>query len=72
MIVEGGNGFVLTQRDPAAFAHAVRSAMLLPEAETVSLQVADRYGIEKAAAAMRSLWPPLREPAEAGGSDYGE
>jgi len=66
MIVEGGNGFILGERDAASFAEAVRRAILLPGAEAVSLKMAERYGIDKAAAALRDLWPPLAEPADTG------
>lgn len=63
MIMDGANGFVVGGRDPGVFASSVREAMRLASAEVVSLEVAARYGVEKAAADLRALWPPLGEAA---------
>ncbi len=61
MIREGVNGFVLAERDPEAFARAMRAARELPEAEWASVRAASRYNLRQMAAAFRSLWPPLGE-----------
>ena len=60
LIQEGCNGFVLAQRNPAAFSRAMRSALALTGAESVSVEVASRYSVDKIGAVMREAWPALR------------
>jgi len=68
LIQDGRNGFVLAGRDPRAFARAMQSALALPEAEAVSVDIARRYSVESIGALMRGLWPALRggEPVPQG------
>jgi glycosyltransferase involved in cell wall biosynthesis len=46
MIREGENGFVVRTRDPEAHAEAIRRALLLRDAQRVSVEIASRYGLD--------------------------
>lgn len=59
LIREGHNGFIVRNREPHEFAASVRKAAALPEAETISLEIAKKYSIENLARDLGRVWKPL-------------
>lgn len=67
MIEEGVNGFLVPERDPGAFADAMRAALELPEAEAASVRIATRYSLSRIADEFRALWSPLKQACASDG-----
>ena len=63
MIVEGGNGFVVKQRDPLLFAQSMLKALTLSEADvqSKSLEVASCYALNNLSVDLAELWVPLQK-----------
>lgn len=61
LIVPGSNGFILHNRDPYEFALCMKRSLELPNARSVSRQIAERYDIDSLGKRLIELWPPLRE-----------
>ncbi len=64
LVREGLNGFVVRSRDPEAMVQAMEAALELPSAESVSLEIAERYSLRQMASSFRALWPPLAETTQ--------
>ncbi len=60
MVAEGKNGYILRSRDAREFANAVESALDLRNAEAVSIEIADRYGLAAMGRRLSALWEPMR------------
>lgn len=61
MIVSGRNGFIVENRDPDAFAVAIRQALSLSGVETVSRSTAARYSLSGLARELRARWTALQD-----------
>lgn len=59
MIIEGENGYVVTDRDPDTFAAKVLKALKLSEAYDVSLKIADRYSVRNMKKELNFLWKTI-------------
>jgi len=59
MIVQGQNGFVISNRDPKQFASAAAQALLLEKPNPVSLRIAEKYSLVNLRDDLCRLWQPL-------------
>lgn len=58
MVLDGRNGFVLNERNPTKFAEAIVHALEM-DARSVSLELAQRFSLDRMRADIESVWPPL-------------
>lgn len=65
MVIEGQNGFIVSNRNPYEFAAAVERAVTLPDAGKVSVEIAEKYSMENLAVDIGRIWKPLRPVLEA-------
>jgi len=59
MILQGQNGFVISNRDPEQFASAVAQALVLDKPNPVSLCIAKKYSLVNLRNDLCRLWQPL-------------
>jgi len=59
MIVEGQNGFVVSNRDPGQFASAMARTLVWERPNRVSLAIAKRYSLANLRGDLCRLWHPL-------------
>ena len=59
MILEGLNGYVVCDRNPAVYAEQICRSMELLNATQHSLQLAQRYAVKNLAADLTALWPVI-------------
>ena len=60
MVREGVNGFIIRQRDPYAFELGMEKALQLPDAQEISLAIANKYSLAGLREDMGKVWPALR------------
>ena len=59
MIVEGQNGFIVSNRDTQQFAAAMKQALVWERPNLVSLSIAQKYSMVNLAKDLCSVWSPL-------------
>jgi len=59
MIVEGQNGFIISNRDAEQFASAVEQALVLEKPNPMSLRIAEKYSLVNLRDDLCRLWQPL-------------
>ncbi len=59
LILEGGNGFIVTERDPELFAEAVYNSLKLNNYKEISIRISEKYSINNLENDLGKLWKPL-------------
>ena len=63
LIQPGGNGFVVTDRDPLQYCSAMEQALVLPNARQISLAIAGQFDLPHMRERLARYWPPFRDRA---------
>jgi glycosyltransferase involved in cell wall biosynthesis len=66
LIQANGNGLVVNDRDPAHYCAAMESALSLPNARQVSLEIASQFDLPHFGERLARHWQPIRELASNG------
>lgn len=61
MIIEGGNGFIVNQRNPKEFCDKMMSALELKNSQKVSLELSKKFQLSNLKNDLESIWSPIRE-----------
>jgi colanic acid/amylovoran biosynthesis glycosyltransferase len=64
MVWHGRNGFIVQDRDPRQFATSMSSALNLPGAKALSIEVADKYSAKRLGCDLLTAWPALRQAVD--------
>ncbi len=67
LVLDGRNGFVVTEREPERFARAMLDALSLPGAGALGVEIARRHALSTLGPRLGRLWAPLA-PAAPGGA----
>jgi glycosyltransferase involved in cell wall biosynthesis len=71
MVISGENGFIVTSRDPLEFARAMRQAVALPNATSVSVSVVSNFDLCRMGEQLGRLWSPFGQREQSNANSTG-